>query len=217
MSKGGYSPGCHVVFFHQVVCSKRLSKGWVTGTLGFPNYVRPCLCSQNCFSFVHNFDDHSCLYNFRIVRQFYFILNLTSFHSGTTWVQEIVWQILNEGQIASDFILDRVPFLEAATSARFPQPNYTTLQSPRIVKTHLTYNIIPKSANEDSKCKYIYIARNPKDVAVSFFEFTTSMKVFGHGFNGPWEFFAKLFVEGNGKFVIKLTEPYESRIPDAAP
>jgi len=93
--------------------------------------------------------------------------------------------------------LQRVPFLETATSARFPQPNYNTLPSPRIVKTHLPYNLVPKSANEDSKCKYIYIARNPKDVAVSFFKFATS--VFGHEFNGPWEFYARLFVEGNGK------------------
>lgn len=141
----------------------------------------------------------SCPNNFRIVRQFYYSLNLTSLHSGTTWVQEIVWQIFNEGQVTSDHILQRVPFLEAATSARFPQPDYNTLPRPRIVKTHLPRNIIPKSANEDDKCKYIYIARNPKDVAVSFFQFVTSMKVFGHGFNGPWEFFAKLFVEGNGE------------------
>ena len=100
--------------------------------------------------------------------------------------------------------MQRVPFLEAGTSARFPQPNYNTLPSPRIVKTHLPYNIVPKSANEDNKCKYIYIARNPKDVAVSRFKFTTSLKVFGNGFNGPWEFYTKLFVEGNGKWEIPL-------------
>ena len=136
--------------------------------------------------------------NFRVVRLFCCLLNLTSFHPGTTWVQEIVWQIFNEGQVTTN-IMRQVPFLEAATSGRFPQQNYNTLPSPRIVKTHLPYNIIPKSVKEDSKCKYIYIARNPKDVAVSFFNFETSMKCFGHGFNGPWEFYAKLFVEGNGK------------------
>ena len=27
----------------------------------------------------------------------------------------------------------------------------------------------------------------------------------GNGFNGPWEFFAKLFIEGNGEFVKKLS------------
>lgn len=123
---------------------------------------------------------------------------MTSFHSGTTWVQEIVWQIFHEGRVESTSFDERVPFLERVGNPNTPDIN--TLPSPRILKTHLSYNIIPKRANEDSKCKYIYIARNPKDVAVSFFQFETSLKVFGHGFNGPWEFFAKLFVEGNGKY-----------------
>ncbi|KAL9974587.1 hypothetical protein ACROYT_G011640 [Oculina patagonica] len=117
--------------------------------------------------------------------------------SGTTWVQEIVWQIFNEGQVKSSHFMERVPFLEAATSTDFPPPDYKTLPSPRIIKTHLPYHTTPKSATEDTKCKYIYIARNPKDVAVSFFKFVTSLKSFGNGFNGPWEFYAKLFIEGN--------------------
>lgn len=29
----------------------------------------------------------------------------------------------------------------------------------------------------------------------------TSLKEFGNGYNGPWEFFAKLFLEGNGEYV----------------
>ena len=43
----------------------------------------------------------------------------------------------------------------------------------------------------------MYIARNPKDVCVSFYEF---MKDYGStgGFSGPWEFFARIFVEGEG-------------------
>jgi len=95
--------------------------------------------------------------------------------------------------------MERVPFLEMATGTVFPQPDYNILPSPRIVKSHLPYNVIPKSANEDSKCKYIYIARNPKDVAVSYFEFTANLKILENGFHGPWEFYAKSFVEGNGE------------------
>ena len=122
---------------------------------------------------------------------------MTSFHSGTTWVQEIVWQIFNDGQVKSTYFRERVPFLERAHHARAEHAEINTLPSPRILKSHLPYNIIPKSTNEDSKCKYICVARNPKDVAVSYFKFATSLG----RFKGPWEFYVKLFVEGNGKFI----------------
>ena len=68
------------------------------------------------------------------------------------------------------------------------------------MKTHLSYHTTPKSSTEDTKCRYIYVARNPKDVAVSFFNLY-SLKNFAGGYDGPWEFFARLFVEGNGKKV----------------
>ena len=91
-----------------------------------------------------------------------------------------------------------MPLLEGAT---YPcAPDINSFPSPRILKSHLTYDIIPKSASEDSKCKYIYVARNPKDVAVSFFNFLTDLE----RFKGPWEFFVKLFLEGNGKFINTL-------------
>ena len=35
----------------------------------------------------------------------------------------------------------------------------------------------------------------------------TSLKIFENGFNGPWEFYSKLFVEGNGKFVYGEMSP----------
>ena len=142
------------------------------------------------------FVDHFQNYNFDNC-----IKLLSLFRSGTTWVQEIVCQILNEGEVDSKTLPERVPFLEMLTHPSSANLDINTLPSPRIFKTHLTYQATPKSANEDTKCKYIYVARNPKDVAVSYFKFETSLKHFGSGYNGPWEFFAKLFIEGNGKLV----------------
>ena len=80
----------------------------------------------------------------------------------------------------------------------------SSMPSPRLIKTHFTYNATPKSTSDENRCKYIYVARNPKDVAVSYFHFMTTLKKIGNGYNGPWEFFAKLFVEGNGKFLPRL-------------
>ena len=103
-----------------------------------------------------------------------------------------------------------MPFLERAHHPRAEHSDINTLPSPRILKTHLPYNIIPKSEDKDSKCKYIYVARNPKDVAVSYFKFATSLE----RFKGPWEIYVKLFVEGKGKFICafsRLKYPTDKR------
>ena len=128
-------------------------------------------------------------------------INLTLFHSGSTWVREIVWQIFNEGQVKSTYFRERVPFLEWATNPRAENPDINTLSSPRILKSHLAYSIIPKSTNEVSRCKYIYVARNPKDVAVSYYKLVTSLE----RFKGPWEFYVELFVAGKGKFIYTFS------------
>ena len=115
-------------------------------------------------------------------------------------MQEIIWQIYNNGEKTSKNIFERVPFLEFSTSPRLGEfADIAKVPSPRLIKSHLPYSIIPKGSSDGTKCKYIYIARNPKDVAVSYFHFTVSLRSFGNGYNGPWEFFSKLFIDGNGK------------------
>ena len=84
------------------------------------------------------------------------------------------------------------------------QPDIKTMPNPRIMKTHLTYELIPKGRSEHTRCKYVYVARNPKDVAVSYFPFTSGRSALT-GFSGPWEFFVKLFLEGNGKLMLTVS------------
>ena len=88
--------------------------------------------------------------------------------------------------------------LEEAANPKSSQPDIKTLPSPRLLKTHLSYDVIPKGAKDDTRCKYIYIARNPKDAAVSSYKF---IKSFGAetGLNAPWEFYVKLFIQGKSK------------------
>ena len=130
-------------------------------------------------------------------------------YSGTTWVQEIIWQIYNEAEISRKPLMQRVPFLERVTAKHFPPPDLKTLPSPRLMKSHLPYSTVPKGENEDTQCKYIYIARNPKDVAVSFFRFYENRNAIGNGYNGPWKFFLNLFLDGKGEFVLCLGfEPF---------
>ena len=78
------------------------------------------------------------------------------------------------------------------------------MPSPRLIKSHLTPDTIPKGSDESSRCKYIYVSRNPKDASVSLFLFLKGMtgaeNTTENAFNGPWEFFVDLFIEGEGRF-----------------
>lgn len=63
------------------------------------------------------------------------------------------------------------------------------LASPRHIKTHLPFSLLPQDLCE--KCKVIYIARNPKDVAVSYYHHNRLLRV--HDYQGDfpkyWNYF----------------------------
>ncbi|XP_067045784.1 amine sulfotransferase-like, partial [Acropora muricata] len=100
---------------------------------------------------------------------------VTSSSTGTTWTQEIVWQIHNEGKVSKENIGRRVPFLEFPTVEYTTKPDFESLPSPRLIKSHLTADTIPKGSDKSSPCKYIYVYRNPKDVSMSFFFYLKGM------------------------------------------
>ena len=75
-------------------------------------------------------------------------------------MQEIVWQIHNEGAISEKHPLQRVPFLEWARTPLSPLKSSAllikNLPTPRLLKSHLPYGVVPKSVDEVKKCK-IYL------------------------------------------------------------
>jgi hypothetical protein len=82
--------------------------------------------------------------------------------SGTTWLQMIVYQLTTDG--AMDFAnIDEVsPFLEITMMPQGMKISDLPA-TPRVVKTHLSYQLIPKGPG-----RYIYGIRNGLDVAVSY-------------------------------------------------
>jgi len=136
--------------------------------------------------------------------------------SGTTWTQEMVWQIVNNldkeaGQLP---LLIRSPFLEFgcilgdnkhlfAAPSGAPQPIVDKLEAfkddpitfthnmegRRVIKTHIPMEMLPENLLD--KCKVIYVARNIKDMVVSWFHHHVSLTP--HDFKGSFDDFVSLF------------------------
>ena len=86
---------------------------------------------------------------------------------GTTWMQQIVKLIRNNGVRDDVKIIQSVPWLESR--AMFPEVDIDKLTRPRSFKSHMPYDLCPCGPPNTTACKYIYVMRNPKDVAVSYY------------------------------------------------
>jgi Sulfotransferase domain len=113
--------------------------------------------------------------------------------SGTTWLQMILYQLTTEGEMDFSHISEVIPFLERAVGLG---RDLNLLRSPRIFKVHLPYRFMQLWPG-----KYIYVARNGKDVLMSYFHFYTSHFNFRGTFAQFFELFMRGKVQGGSWFV----------------
>jgi Sulfotransferase domain len=83
--------------------------------------------------------------------------------SGTSWLQMILYQLTTDGDMDFEHISRVIPFLEQSLRQG---DSLDQLPSPRILKTHLPYKYVSRWSG-----KYIYIARDGRDVLVSYYQF----------------------------------------------
>ncbi|KAI2508577.1 sulfotransferase [Fragilaria crotonensis] len=115
---------------------------------------------------------------------------------GTTWMQHLVYLILNDGKpLAADEKMDFVfPHLEEVGNefcSRAP-----LFRGFRLIKTHLPFGMTP----QNPKAKYIFVARNPKDCVVSFFHHTRGFVKHYDFSEGRFDVFFDLFLHGKVDF-----------------
>jgi hypothetical protein len=124
---------------------------------------------------------------------------------------QIIHQILRRGNSGGSYG-ETVPWLEALSSEILSPreaPNWTmekinAAPSPRFFKTHARVSDLPKG---NGNIKVIYIARNPKDVAVSLYHHAKNKPEFQ--FSGDFDCFLKLFLSGqveNGSWFQHIQE-----------
>ena len=90
-----------------------------------------------------------------------------------------------------------VPWIECEIEG-LSVKNPDQIPSRRIFKSHNPYHMMAGGLPHTSPAKYVYIARNPKDVAVSYFYHMRAVAVMEY--SETWENFYKLFVSGNVGF-----------------
>jgi hypothetical protein len=121
---------------------------------------------------------------------------ITTFpRSGTTWTEQIVHLLVNNGKQGEQRLTDAVPWVETLPH----RPNgmiefLKTIRGRRLFTSHLPYPLMPRLDN--TTAKIVYIARNPKDVAISFYFHDQSKG----GYEGAWEEHFQLFLKGDVHF-----------------
>jgi hypothetical protein len=104
--------------------------------------------------------------------------------SGTTWMQMILYQLTTDGDMDFPHIYEYCPWFENSSRCA---GGFEGRPSPRLFKSHLSYRRIPKGP-----CKYIYVARDGKDVAVSYYHLYRTH----NGYEGTFAEFFELFIRG---------------------
>jgi Sulfotransferase domain len=108
--------------------------------------------------------------------------------SGTTWMQMILYQLTTAGDVNFPHIAEHCPWFEKSVRSAH---GFELRPSPRLFKSHLPFRQIPKGAG-----KYIYVARNGKDVAVSYHHLYRRY----NGYEGTFDEFFERFLKGKVGF-----------------
>lgn len=92
------------------------------------------------------------------------VLIATYAKAGTTWMQQIIHGLRTGGDMDFDEITEVCPWIELAHDMGLDL-DADHKAAPRAFKTHMNGDEVPPG------CRYIYIIRDPKDVALSFYNF----------------------------------------------
>jgi hypothetical protein len=104
---------------------------------------------------------------------------------GTTWTQQIICLILNDG-MPTDYDKE---FVWSSFMDYRGDECVKTLLKPRVIKTHLPFDLMPYN----KKAQYLCVIRNPKDACVSYYYHT---RLPHYEFDGDFHEYFKYWIKG---------------------
>ena len=111
--------------------------------------------------------------------------------SGTTWTEQMMHLLVNKGEQGNQRLTDAVPWLETLPQRPNGMSEFLkTLRGRRLFTSHLPRPLMPPL--DHANARIVYVARNPKDVAISTY-FHDQSKA---GYEGTWEEHFQLFLHG---------------------
>ncbi|KAK4031691.1 P-loop containing nucleoside triphosphate hydrolase protein [Parachaetomium inaequale] len=122
--------------------------------------------------------------------------------SGSTWLSYIIVLLTTTG--ADDPDPDRSGATTLRGSLHWVESSWTYPRSaedleraaaPRIFKSHMPYPMALGGEPAQNPCRYIYIARNPKDVCASYYYFESGKSWSGY-YDGGWDHWLDMFLGG---------------------
>ncbi|GAB0093897.1 hypothetical protein DMENIID0001_090880 [Sergentomyia squamirostris] len=113
---------------------------------------------------------------------------------GTTWTQEMVWMICNDLDYEGSKVklTTRFPYIEVACLFSPDVPDMDQIEilkkmpSPRFIKSHLPAHLLPPQI-WTVKPKIVYVARNAKDTAISWFHHYVNFQHYKNSFKNFME------------------------------
>lgn len=117
------------------------------------------------------------------------VILASAMKTGSTWLKALCFCIMqrqscegnNGKKVPEDLLAVRHPAfyvqtLEIQVYTANPPPDLSAgMESPRLFHTHMPYSALPESIKK-SKCKIVYITRNPKDTLVSMWHFFNKLR-----------------------------------------
>ncbi|XP_065867773.1 cytosolic sulfotransferase 15-like [Euphorbia lathyris] len=119
--------------------------------------------------------------------------------SGTTWLKALIFSIVNRTRYTpfnTPLLTTNphylVPFPESYLSNSKEILDLSKVPSPRLLSSHVSHSLLPESIKQ-SKCRIVYICRNPFDSAVSLWHHYCEMLT---DFEMPMDEFFEVYFEG---------------------